>query len=138
MDGVLTPFVINMFYNMGPAGGHIPFVFENDFKIKNDTTPVVENFVFENIICNNISIAAGVFLGLKESMIKSITFKNCSFEYNHNLPGGYPVMIEKPIFMEGEGFYIMNVENFTLDNVKFKNLEKKIIVDDNVNNIVIK
>lgn len=125
MENVLTPFVINMYYNMGSSDGHDPFVYAEE-ATKDDTTPIVNDFYFEQVVCENVDIAAGVFLGLKESPINSLYFKNCCFRYNENALGGCPVMIEHPFELKKAGLYLKNIKSVTLENVKFINVVNKI------------
>lgn len=132
MDNVLTPFVVNMFYNMGPKGGHEPYVWTLEKQKVDITTPYIENFSFSNIICNNVSLAAGVFLGLPEESIKSLSFKNVTFNYDLNAKPGYPVMIEHKELMQRVGLYLLNVDNLSLDNVSFNgNLGKEVVINGN-------
>lgn len=132
MDNVLTPFVVNMFYNMGPKGGHEPYVWTLEKQKVDITTPYIENFSFSNIICNNVSLAAGVFLGLPEESIKSLTFKNVIFNYDLNAEAGYPVMIEHKELMQRVGLYLLNVDNLYLDNVTFNgNLGREVVINGN-------
>ncbi len=119
MDGVLTPFVVNMFYNMGPKGGHDPFVWSPDKQKVDMSTPIIEDFTFSNIICDNVALAAGVFLGLPEEPIKKITFKNVHFNYNLNAKPGYPVMVEHKELMQRKGVVASNVLEIVLDDVTF-------------------
>ena len=119
MDYVKTPFVINMYYNMGNQGGHEEYVWSTKYQEFNDLTPVIGSFKFNNIICNNIEYAASVFLGLPESNIGSIEFNNVIFNYNINATSGYPVMIEKNFKLKRCGIYTLNVKHITLNNVEF-------------------
>ncbi len=131
MDHVLTPFVINMFYNMGPTGGHEEIIHQ-DYVVKDETTPKVENFIFENITCNDVDIAAGVFLGLKESPILSLTFKNCTFNYKDNALGGNPVMIENPKNYLKAGLIFSNVKTVNIFSLKMNGVKGNDYVLDNV------
>lgn len=134
MDNVLTPFVVNMFYNMGSNPGHDEYFWTRKKQIVDETTPLIEDFTFENIDCKNISYAAGVFLGLPEEPIKSLTFKNVSFRYNLVAKPGYPVMIEHKKLMVRVGIYCENVDKLVLDNVIFEgNLGEKVVTDGNTN-----
>lgn len=119
MDGVATPFVVNMFYNMGPAGGHEEYVWTKEKLPVDERTPYIGSFEFSNMRCENVSLAAAVFLGLPEEPIKEITFRNVSFTYNSNAQPDYPVMIEHKEKMCRKGIYCENVLKLNLDNVSF-------------------
>ena len=122
MDGVKTPFVINMYYNMGPKGGHEEYVWSTKYYSVDERTPILGHFTFKNMVCRQIEYAAGVFLGLPEEPIRGVTFQNVSFDYNSDAEPGYPVMIEHPILMCRKGIYALNVEKLQLENVTFSNL----------------
>jgi len=130
MDGVLTPFVINMYYNMGPKGGHEEYVWTKSPQEFNDLTPVIGHFEFSNMKCLNVGYAAGVFLGLSESKIEGITLNNVSFKYNKDIKEGSPVMIEHPLMMKNKGIYALNVKNVILNNVTFEGLDGKEIIKE--------
>lgn len=119
MDGVMTPFVINMFYNMGPAGGHEEYVWSKEKQPVDERTPYIGKFDFEDMKCNNVKLAASVFLGLPEEPIKEVKFKNVTFNYDLNAQPDYPVMIEHKEKMVRCGIYCENVDSLILENVKF-------------------
>ena len=130
MDKVATPFVINMFYNMGPKGGHEPFVWAKEKQPVDITTPYIGHFTFNDIKCKDVSLAAGVFLGLPEEPIKSLTFDNVEFSYDLNAKPGYPVMIEHKDEMCRVGLYLDNVDRLVLRNVIFSgNLGEEVVTN---------
>ena len=131
MDSVKTPFVINMYYNMGPAGGHTEYVWTTKKLSVDDRTPIIGKFKFSNMKCTNVEYAAGVFLGLPESKIEGLEFENVSFSYNNGCEEGYPVMIEHNFTMKNIGLYCFNVENVSVKNVEFNgNIGDNIIEKD--------
>ncbi|MBQ9124337.1 MAG: glycoside hydrolase family 28 protein [Acholeplasmatales bacterium] len=131
MDSVKTPFVINMYYNMGPAGGHTEYVWTTKKLPVDDRTPIIGKFRFSNMKCTNVEYAAGVFLGLPESKIEGLEFENVSFSYNNACEEGYPVMIEHNFTMKNIGLYCFNVENVSVKNVEFNgNIGDNIIEKD--------
>ena len=119
MDNVLTPFVINSYYNMGPAGGHTEYVWTTKKLVVDEYTPILGKFHFSNMKCKNIEYAAGVFLGLPEMPIKEVSFDNVEFNYKEDAKEGKPCMMEHPYTMKKCGIYCLNVENLKLNNVKF-------------------
>ncbi len=119
MDNVLTPFVINSYYNMGPAGGHTEYVWTTKKLEVDEYTPILGKFHFSNMKCTNVEYAAGVFLGLPEMPIKEVSFDNVEFKYKEDAKEGKPCMMEHPYTMKKSGIYCLNVENLKLNNVKF-------------------
>ncbi len=131
MEKVKVPFVINMFYNMGPAGGHEEYVWTTEPMPFDDTTPVLGHFKFSNMKCTDVGYAAGVFLGLPESMIAGIELENIHFSYDENCKSGCPVMIEHPFELKNAGLYCFNVGKIITNHVTFENvIGNEIIIPD--------
>lgn len=130
MNNVLTPFVINSYYNMGPKGGHEEYVWTTKALPVDEYTPVLGAFHFSNMICNNVSIAAGVFLGLPEMPIKLVSFENVIFTYNKGAEEGIPCMMEHPYKMQNAGIFCLNVSNLETKNVTFKGVSGKEIIKE--------
>ncbi len=119
MEKVKTPFVINMFYNMGPAGGHEEYVWTPKPQEVTELTPILGHFKFSNMKCTGVAYAAGVFLGLPEEKIKGLEFENVSFEFDPEAEEGSPVMIEHNFKIKNAGLCCFNVENIMTNNVTF-------------------
>ena len=119
MDGVLTPFVINMFYNMGPPGGHEEYAWTLVPQPVDERTPVLGNFKFKDMECLNCHYAASVIYGLPEMPIKSVEFENVKFTYADDVEEGYAAMIEKNILMYKWGIFALNCDKIELKNVTF-------------------
>lgn len=119
MDFVKTPFVINSYYNMGPKGGHEEYVWSTKPQPVTELTPILGKFLFEDMLCTSVSIAAGVFLGLPEMMIEEVSLKNIKFTYNKDAIEESPCMIEHPFKLKNAGIYAMNVKEIILDNIEF-------------------
>lgn len=129
MDGVKTPFVINMYYNMGPAGGHEEYVWTTKKLEVTELTPIIGHFKFKNMKCMNVGYAAGVFLGLPEAMIEGIELENVSFSYDSTSEEGYPAMIEKNFKLKNAGLYCLNVEKIITKNVTFKGVNGQEVIN---------
>ncbi|MBQ3253821.1 MAG: glycoside hydrolase family 28 protein [Acholeplasmatales bacterium] len=130
MDNVKTPFVINMYYNMGPKGGHEEYVWTTKKLPVDENTPVLGSFKFNNMKCIDVEYAAGVFLGLPEMPIKSIELNNISFDYKNDAEEGYPVMIEHNFKMCKKGIYAFNVDKIIMNNVDFNGNSGKILEEE--------
>lgn len=122
MDNVKTPFVINMFYNMGPKGGHDEYVWTKKLQEVTELTPSLGNFKFTNMECRNVWYAAGVFLGLPEAPIRGIELQNIIFTYNFEAEAGFPVMIEQNFKLKNAGLYCLNVGKIYTKNVTFEGI----------------
>ena len=118
MDDVLTPLVVNMFYFCDPDG-HSEYVYSKEKLPIDDRTPYLGKFVFKDIDCKNVNVAAGTFFGLPEQPIESITLKNVNFSYSENPVEGVPAMMDFLDPMKGQGLIFNYVNKISLENVKF-------------------
>lgn len=130
MKNVLTPFVINSYYNMGPKGGHTEYVWTTKALKVDEYTPVLGKLHFSNMKCEGVSIAAGVFLGLAEMPIKLVSFENVSFSYNEDAEEGIPCMMEHPYKMKKAGIFCLNVDKLETKNVTFAGVSGKEIIKE--------
>ena len=116
MNKVLTPLVINMYYYCDPDGKS-EYVRSKEILPVDDRTPYLGKFVFKNMNCENVAIAAGTFYGLPEMPIESVKLENINFTYDSNANAGLPAMMEGISEMKNRGFIFYNVKNVELKNV---------------------
>ncbi len=136
MHGVLTPFVINMYYFCDPDG-HTEAVWSRDPSIPvDDGTPYLGKFTFRDIECTDVDHCAAYFDGLVEQPIKEITIQNVSFSYKPDAVGGHPAMLEFVREYCKEGIYVDNVETLVLKNVTFDGVVGEKIIRKNCANII--
>lgn len=122
MNKVLSPFVINSFYFCDPDG-YSEYVRTKEALPVDERTPVIRDFLFEDIECVNSEVAAGFFYGLPERPIEKITLKNCYFSFIQDAKPGYPAMMEEiPTYCKA-GLIFNNVKELTLDNVRFDGVD---------------
>ncbi|MDE5715623.1 MAG: glycoside hydrolase family 28 protein [Anaeroplasmataceae bacterium] len=124
MDNVLTPLVINMFYYCDPDG-HSEYVYSKEKLPVDDNTPYLGKFVFKDITCFNVNVAAGTFYGLPEQPIESICIDNVKFVYAKNPVDGIPAMMDFLEPMRGEGLIFNYVNHVVIKNVEFDGLTKE-------------
>ena len=124
MDDVLTPLVINMFYFCDPDG-HTEYVYSKEKLPVDERTPYLGEFVFKNIDCKNVNVAAGTFYGLPEQPIKSINIENVKFHYSPNPKEGIPAMMDGLDPMKGKGLIFSYVNKVNINNVQFDGLKDK-------------
>ena len=132
MDDVLTPLVVNMFYFCDPDG-HSEYVWSKEKLPVDDRTPYLGKFVFKDIECKNVNVAAGTFYGLPEQPIESITIQNVSFEYSKNPVAGVPAMMDFLDPMKGQGLIFNYVNQVKLENVTFDGVSSDEVSTVNVN-----
>jgi len=124
MDDVLTPLVINMFYFCDPDG-HTEYVYSKEKLPVDERTPYLGEFVFKDIDCKNVNVAAGTFYGLPEQPIKSINIENVNFHYSTNPKEGVPAMMDGLDPMKGKGLIFSYVDKVAIKNVTFDGLKDK-------------
>lgn len=135
MRDVLTPLCINMFYFCDPDGRSEYVYSKNPYPV-DERTPYIGAFEFKDIKCEGVNIAAGVFYGLPEQKIKSITLDNVSFKYSDNPESGVPIMMSYLDPMKAKGLIFYNVENVALNDVSFYGNQSEEIEKTFVDSIV--
>lgn len=124
MTDVLTPLVINMFYYCDPDG-HTEYVYSKEKLPVDDRTPYLGKFVFKDIDCTNVNVAAGTFYGLPEMPIDSIDIENVNFHYSENPVSGVPAMMDGLAPMSGKGLIFSYVNKVNIKNVNFEGLSEE-------------
>lgn len=117
MNHVKNPFVINMFY-FCDEDGKTEYVYSKESLTVDERTPYLGNFIFKDILCENVHHSAGFFYGLPERPIESITFDNVKISYTENVESGYPAMMS---FIEKRnklGIFARNVNHLILKNLE--------------------
>ena len=117
MEGVMTPFVINMYYYLS-RDQYDDYCDSKDPRPVDERTPHVGKFLFRNIECKDTKVCAGYFYGLPESKIEEIRLENVTVTYDRSfkefLP---PAMIYQCEKVNNGGFYFYNVEKAVMDEV---------------------
>lgn len=116
MDGVKTPFVINMFYFCDPDG-HSEHVRSKEKLPVDKMTPAVGSLECENIVCKNCEVAGGFFYGLPERPIERISMKDFSICFAEDAQPGQAAMMDDFDDVSHLGMLARNVRCLTLENV---------------------
>ena len=117
MEGVITPIVINMWYNCCDPDRNSEYVWSREHLPIDERTPYLGEFTFRDMECLDCEAAACYCDGLPEMPIKSITVENVRYTYSENAKPSKPAMRE---FMEEflrVGMYFDNVEELTVRGV---------------------
>ena len=136
MEGVLTPIVINMWYNCCDPDCHSEYVWSREVHPVDDRTPRLGKFTFRNMECLNCEAAACYCDGLPEKPIEEIHLENIKFTYSENARPSKPAMRE---FMDDfcrVGMYFDNVERLYIENVTLDGVVGKDLVADHVSKLV--
>lgn len=117
MDGVLTPIVINMWYNCCDPDRFSEYVWSRESLPVDERTPYLGKFTFRNMVCENCHVAACYCDGLPEQPIDEITVENIKFTYDPEAKPGVPAMRNHAEKMCRAGMYFDNVKKLTVRNV---------------------
>jgi len=123
MNKVLTPLVINMFYYCDPDG-KTEYVWSKEKLPVDDRTPYLGKFIFKNMVCENVNVAAGTFYGLPEQPIESVELENISFTYDKDAKEGIPAMMTGLNPMKNRGLIFNNVKHVSMKNVSLPDFVK--------------
>lgn len=135
MTNVKTPFVINMYYNMGDGNGHTEYVWTTEKLPVDERTPEIGAFTFRDIECTGAEYCAGAFYGLPESPIKSVAFENVKIAFEPLAEAGYPDMKEKNEKVCRAGLLFDFVESVSLKNVTLSGISGERVLTRGVGKI---
>lgn len=116
MDNVMTPFVINGFYDCGPDGKSV-YVQTHKPQHVDDRTPGVGNIVLRNIICRRCHVAAAFLCGLPEMKIESVTLENVGISFSRNPRSAVPDMLSGVEPCAARGIIAENIKRLSLKNI---------------------
>ena len=123
MDGVLTPFVINLWYNCCDPDRESEYVWSREKLPVDERTPFMGTFHFRNIECTDAEVAACYIDGLPEAPIEEVIFENVSVSFAADARPGIPMMenFAKPRCRLG--LYLDNVKKICLKHVRVNGAE---------------
>ena len=117
MDGVLTPIVMNMWYNCCDPDRYSEYNTTREKLPVDDRTPYLGKFTFRDMQCLNCHVAACYCDGLPEMPIDDITLENITFTYAPDAKPGYPSMKNNNEKLCRAGMYFDNIRKLTIKNV---------------------
>lgn len=120
MNGVICPFIANLYYNCGP-NGEDKYVWDKKPYPITKGTPVFRRIHFANITANEVSAAAGFLYGLAEMHVEDFTFENVSVSMAQDAKPGLPAMMVGLEPMKQRGFYCCNVSDIRFQRVTVSN-----------------
>ena len=136
MDGVLTPIVMNMWYNCCDPDRYSEYNTTREKLPVDDRTPYLGRFVFRDMECLNCHVAACYCDGLPEMPIDEITVENIKFTYDPDAQAGFPAMRNNAEEMCRQGLYFDNVRKLTVRNVSVEGCVGSEITAHNVGELI--
>ena len=136
MENVITPLVINMYYNCDPDGNTEYVWTRSKNMIVDDRTPYLGKFVFKDIVCEDCECMAGYFDGLTEQPIKEVVIENVLFAFKRDARAYEPAMLQGVDTYCKAGLYVDNVEKLVLKNVTFDGVEGEKIIRKNLGQVI--
>ncbi|MDE5942595.1 MAG: glycoside hydrolase family 28 protein [Clostridia bacterium] len=136
MENVITPLVINMYYNCDPDG-NTEYVWTRSKNMPvDDRTPYLGKFVFKDIVCVDCECMAGYFDGLTEQPIKEVVIENVLFSFKEDARAYEPAMLLGVDAYCKAGLYVDNVEKLILKNVTFEGVEGEKIIKKHLGQVI--
>ncbi len=136
MDGVLTPIVINMWYNCCDPDRFSEYNTTREKLPVDDRTPYLGKFTFKDMVCENCHVAACYCDGLPEMPIDEITVENLKFTYDENAEPNFPSMKNNNEKLCRAGMYFDNVNKLTVKNVEIIGNEGEPLIAKNVGSLI--
>ncbi len=136
MDGVMTPIVMNMWYNCCDPDRYSEYNTTREKLPVDDRTPYLGKFTFRDMECTNCHVAACYCDGLPEMPIAEITLENVTFTYDPNAEEGYPSMKNNNVKLRRAGMYFDNVGKLTVRNVRVEGCDGDELMANNVGELI--
>ena len=136
MDKVLTPIVINMWYNCCDPDRYTEYVWSREHLPVDDRTPHLGSFAFRNMECTGAEVAACYIDGLPESPLDDVTLENITVSFADDAKPGTPAMKNFATEHCRLGLYLDNVKTIEIRNVKLDGVVGKNLIAEHYENIV--
>lgn len=122
MEGVICPFILNLYYFCGPKGKDKYVWDKNPYPVTNET-PMFRRIHFANITARNVHAAAGFIYGLAEQYISELTFNQVDISLAVDAIPGKPAMMAGIEDMNNRGFYVGFAKDILFNRVTVENHE---------------
>lgn len=136
MDRVLTPIVINMWYNCCDPDRFSEYVWCRDPLPVDDRTPHMGAFAFRNMECTGAEVAACYIDGLPESPIDEVALENITVSFADDARPGMPSMRNQNQERCRMGLYLDNVKQVRVKNVKLSGVEGRALTAEHCGDVV--
>ena len=135
MRDVLTPFVVNSFYNCDPDGMSDYVQCRTALPV-DERTPKIGVLVFHDIVAERAHAAAAYLTGLPESKVERIELHDVRVTMAPDAVSAVPAMAGGVDAMSKQGFIAQHVASLVLDGVVVEGCEGKSLQTTDVDEIV--
>lgn len=136
MEGVLTPFVINMWYNCCDPDRYSEYNTVRDPLPVDHRTPHLGSFAFRHIRCVDCQAAACYIDGLPESPIERVEFEDVQIDFREDAQPSKPAMLNNGKEACRMGLYLDNLGKLVLKNVKLTGVVGQQIIAQHCGEII--
>ena len=135
MDHVLTPFVLNSYYNCCDPDCHSDYVKCKSPLPADERTPSVKQMIFRNIEAHNCHVAGAFIYGLPERKVDYVEFDHVTIDYDENPEPDEPAMMDDIQLTAKMGLYINNVQELVLNDVSISGCDGEPLLLENIDKI---
>lgn len=122
MEGVMCPFVFNMYYFCG-KDGKLKRVWDKAAYPVNETTPALRNVTIQRVKAENCTACAAFFYGLTERPVEGVTFRDIKVTMDENGEAAAPAMMNDCPVMKQGGLFLRSAVGVRFENVKIENVQ---------------
>ena len=131
MEDVITPFVVNMWYNCCDPDRFSDYVKCRTPLPVDDRTPHLGTFTFRDITCTGAEAAACYIDGLPEAPIDQVTFSRVRIGFNPDAKPFVPAMQNDAVKRCKMGLYLNNVKKVCIEDVVVQGAEGDLMITEN-------
>lgn len=136
MERVLTPIVINMWYNCCDPDRYSEYVWCRDPLPVDDRTPHMGAFAFRNMECTGAEVAACYIDGLPESPIDRVELEHITVSFAKDAKPGMPSMRNHNEARCRLGLYLDNVREAAVRHVTLSGVEGRALTAEHCGSVV--
>lgn len=136
MDHVLTPFVLNSYYNCCDPDCHSDYVKCKSPLPVDERTPAIRQMVFRNIEAHNCHVAGAFLYGLPEMKVDYVEFDHVYIDYDENPEPDEPDMMDDIEHVAKMGVFVSNVQKLVMKDVTVEGSEGEPFILENINELV--
>jgi len=135
MEQVITPVVINMWYNCCDPDRFSDYVKCREPLPVDDRTPHLGTFTFRDLQCTDVHAAACYIDGLPESPIEEAVFENVSITFAPDAKPFVPAMQNDAVPRCKMGLYFNNVRSVRVVNVTIDGADGASLITENCGDV---